>query len=116
MRKAVCTQCRSCATNTQTRVITTTKTNESGVRNLPYLNSGPTEPHHRARLEGDGGNRRGGGPNNISRIDRTLELGSITESITVEAAAPLLQQRARPSRGSHAQVRGGSLPAVGGGA
>ena len=29
---------------------------------------------------------------NISRVDRMLELGSVSESVTVEAAAPLLQQ------------------------
>jgi len=81
------------ATNTQTRVITNTKTNESGVYNLPYLRLGTYEVRITAPgLKATVVTGVVVDQNNISRIDRTLELGSITESITVEAAAPLLQQ------------------------
>jgi len=84
------------------RVITNTKTNESGVYNLPYLDSGPMKYVSPARLEGDSGNAAWCGPKNISRIDRTLELGSITESITVEAPPA-------STTGEH-DVRRGSTP------
>ena len=81
------------ATNTQTRVITTTKTNESGVYNLPYLRLGTYEVRITAPgLKATVVTGVVVDQANISRVDRTLELGSITESITVEAAAPLLQQ------------------------
>jgi len=74
------------ATNTQTRVITTTKTNESGVYNLPYLRLGTYEVRITAPgLKATVVTGVVVDQANISRVDRTLELGNVTESITVEA-------------------------------
>ena len=54
---------------------------------------------------------------NISRVDRMLELGSISESVTVEDTAPLLQQESTTLDAEVTpQVRGGpSCPLVSGG-
>jgi hypothetical protein len=81
------------ATNTQTGVAAKTKTNAEGVYNIPYLKVGPYEVKivanglKEAVITGvlvDVGN--------IARVDTTLQLGSTTQSITVEATAPLVQQ------------------------
>lgn len=81
------------ATNTQTGVILTTKTNASGVYNIPYLKLGAYEV--RIRASGMKESVVTGvlvDQNNISRVDRMLELGDLSQSVSVQAAAPLLQQ------------------------
>ena len=81
------------ATNTQTAVSVTTKTNDSGVYDIPYLKLGPYEV--RFKVAGMKEAVVTGvlvDQNNISRVDRALELGNVSEAITVQASAPLLQQ------------------------
>jgi outer membrane receptor protein involved in Fe transport len=81
------------AANTQTGVLTTTKTNEAGVYDIPYLKIGTynvvikATGMKEARITGVLVDQ-----NNISRVDRVLELGDVSQSVEVEASAPLLQQ------------------------
>jgi outer membrane receptor protein involved in Fe transport len=81
------------ATNTQTAVPITTKTNDSGVYDIPYLRLGIYE----VRIKSPGMREaviRGVlvDQNNISRVDQVLQLGNVSEAITVQDSAPLLQQ------------------------
>lgn len=81
------------ATNPQTGIAVKTKTNTDGVYNIPYLRPGTYEVKivanglKEAVITGvfvDVGN--------IARVDSTLQLGSTTQAVTVQASAPLLQQ------------------------
>lgn len=81
------------ATNPQTGVAAKTTTNAEGVYNIPFLKPGTYEVKivanglKEAVITGvlvDVGN--------IARVDTTLQMGSTTQSITVEATAPLVQQ------------------------
>ena len=81
------------ATNPQTGVAAKTTTNAEGVYNIPYLKPGTYEVKivatglKEAVITGvlvDVGN--------IARVDTPLQMGSTTQSITVEATAPLVQQ------------------------
>jgi hypothetical protein len=81
------------ATNIQTGVAAKTKTNEAGVYNVPYLKPGTYEVRigasglKEAVITGvlvDVGN--------IARVDVTLQMGAITQSITVQDSVPLLEQ------------------------
>jgi hypothetical protein len=81
------------ATNTQTGVEAKTKTNGEGVYDIPYLKPGnyvvkiAATGLKEAVVTGvfvDVGN--------IARVDTTLTIGATTQSITVQASAPLLQQ------------------------
>jgi Carboxypeptidase regulatory-like domain/TonB-dependent Receptor Plug Domain len=81
------------ATNIQTGVPVTTRTNNSGVYDIPYLKLGTYEV--RIRASGMKEAVVTGvlvDQNNISRVDRALELGNVSEAVTVQASAPLLQQ------------------------
>ncbi len=81
------------ATNPQTGVAAKTTTNAEGVYNIPFLKPGTYEVKivanglKEAVITGvlvDVGN--------IARVDTSLQMGSTTQSITVEATAPLVQQ------------------------
>ncbi len=81
------------ATDTQTGVPVSTKTNDSGVYDIPYLKLGT----YSVRIKAAGMKEAVEtgvivDQNNISRVDRALEIGSASETVTVEAAVPLLQQ------------------------
>ena len=81
------------AKNTATGVVGKTQTNSAGVYNVPYLRIGTYE----VRITAPGMKEAVVtgvlvDQNNISRVDVTLELGNVNQSIQVEAAAPLLQQ------------------------
>jgi carboxypeptidase family protein len=81
------------ATNTATGVAVKTQTNSAGVYTVPYLRIGKYEV--RVTSAGMKESVITGvlvDQNNISRVDVTLELGNVTQSVKVEAAAPLLQQ------------------------
>lgn len=77
----------------ETGVISRTIINSSGVYSFPYLPIGNYEVRIRAA-----GMKEAVitgvqvAPNNISRVDRTLEVGALNESVTVASEAPLLQQ------------------------
>ena len=76
-----------------TGVVSTTKTNEAGVFTFPYLQIGQYE----VRMTAPGMKETVVtgvvvDHNNISRIDRTLELGAVGERVTVTSEAPLVQQ------------------------
>ncbi len=80
------------ATNTNTGFTSEGQTNETGRYSIPFLNPGPYE----LRVEAAGFRayvrtgielRAAESP----RIDVTLELGSVNESVTVSGSAPLLQ-------------------------
>ena len=79
--------------NIQTGVPITTKTNDAGVYDLPYLKLGSYEVHFKAT-----GMKEAVvtgvlvDQNNISRVDQILTVGNVSEAVTVQAAAPLLQQ------------------------
>jgi outer membrane receptor protein involved in Fe transport len=81
------------ATNTQTGVVVSTKTNDAGVYNIPYLKLGMYNVNIKAAgmkeaiITGVLVDQ-----NNISRVDRSLEVGNVSEAVTVQASAPLLQQ------------------------
>jgi outer membrane receptor protein involved in Fe transport len=81
------------ARHLDTGVISTTTINSAGVYSFPYLPVGTYEVRFKAA-----GMKEAVvtgvlvSPNNISRVDRTLELGAVTETVTVAADAPLLQQ------------------------
>ncbi|MGH9614968.1 MAG: carboxypeptidase-like regulatory domain-containing protein, partial [Bryobacteraceae bacterium] len=76
------------ATNTQTGIAIITKTNNSGVYTIPYLKLGTYNVDIKAPgmkeavITGVLVDQ-----NNISRVDRSLELGSVNEAITVQASA-----------------------------
>ena len=79
--------------NTATGVVGKTVTNGAGVYNVPYLRIGTYE----VRITAPGMKEAVVtgvlvDQNNISRVDVTLELGNVNQTIQVEAAAPLLQQ------------------------
>ena len=81
------------ATNTATGVVGKTKTNDSGVYSIPYLRIGTYE----VRISASGMKESivTGvlvDQNNISRVDTALQLGNVSQSVKVEAEAPLLQQ------------------------
>lgn len=81
------------ATQLATGIVTRTTTNGSGVYTFPYLPLGPYE----VRIKAAGMKEAVVTgvlvqQNNISRVDHALEVGSLTESVTVAAEAPLLQQ------------------------
>jgi hypothetical protein len=81
------------ATNTATGVAVRTQTNSAGVYSIPYLRIGPYEV--RVTSSGMKESVTTGvlvDQNNISRVDVTLEIGNVSQSVKVEAAAPLLQQ------------------------
>jgi outer membrane receptor protein involved in Fe transport len=81
------------ASNTQTNVPVSTRTNDSGVYDIPYLKLGTYEVHitapgmKEALVRGVLVDQ-----NNISRVDQSLQIGNVSESVTVQASAPLLQQ------------------------
>src|SRR5437879_5931447 len=81
------------AKNVATGVTSRTTTNAEGVYTFPYLPIGVYEIRITApglktmTVTGVVVDQA-----NISRVDRMLEVGSISESVTVEATAPLLQQ------------------------
>ncbi len=80
-------------TNTATGVAVKTQTNSAGVYSVPYLRIGKYEV--RVTSAGMKESVITGvlvDQNNISRVDVTLELGNVSQSVKVEAAAPLLQQ------------------------
>jgi len=81
------------ATNPQTGVAAKTTTNAEGVYNIPYLKPGTYEVKITANglkeavITGvlvDVGN--------IARVDTSLQMGSTTQTITVQDTAPLVQQ------------------------
>ena len=81
------------ATNKATGLVGKTQTNSSGIYNIPYLRIGTYE----VRITSPGMKESivTGvlvDQNNISRVDTTLELGNISQSVRVESVAPLLQQ------------------------
>lgn len=81
------------AKHVATGVVSTTKTNEAGVFTFPYLPMGTYE----VRITAPGMKQTvvtgvAVAQANISRVDRALDLGSMSESVSVEATAPLLQQ------------------------
>jgi len=76
-----------------TGVVTKTVTNSAGVYTFPYLPIGSYE----VRIKAPGMKEAVVtgvlvDHNNISRVDHALELGGVSESVTVAAEAPLLQQ------------------------
>src|SRR5216683_1379727 len=76
-----------------TGVVTRTMTNGAGVYTFPYLQIGAYE----VRIKAPGMKEAVVtgvlvDQNNISRVDRALNPGSVNESVTVVAEAPLLQQ------------------------
>ncbi len=81
------------ATAIQTGAAVSTKTNEAGVYDIPYLRLGTYEVlikspgMKEAVVSGILVDQ-----NNISRVDQSLELGNVSEAVTVRASAPLLQQ------------------------
>ena len=81
------------ATNTQTGVEAKTKTNTDGVYNIPYLKPGT----YVVKIAANGLKEAVTtgvlvDVGNIARVDATLTVGSTTQSITVQAVAPLMQQ------------------------
>ncbi len=80
------------AVNTDTGFTSEGQTNETGRYSIPFLNPGPYE----LRVEASGfrGHVRTGielRAGEAPRIDVTLELGSISESVSVSGRAPLLE-------------------------
>jgi Carboxypeptidase regulatory-like domain/TonB-dependent Receptor Plug Domain len=80
------------ATNTATNVTNTTRTNESGVYNFPFLAIG----EYTLTAEAEGFKRIVLGPfrlevNQTARLDPKLEVGAVSESVEVRAIAPVLQ-------------------------
>ena len=81
------------ATNNATGVGVRTRTNSSGVYTIPYLRIGTYE----VKVVSSGMKESVVtgvlvDQNNISRVDVTLEVGNLSQTVKVEAAAPLLQQ------------------------
>lgn len=81
------------ATHLATGVVSRTTVNSAGVYSFPYLPIGTYE----VRIKATGMKEAVVtgvlvAPNNISRVDRTLDVGAVNESVTVAAEAPLLQQ------------------------
>ncbi len=81
------------ATNIATNVANTTRTNEAGVYNFPFLPIG----EYTITAEATSGFKKEVlGPfrlevNQIARLDAKLEVGAVTESVTVSGVAPVLQ-------------------------
>lgn len=87
---AVMTQVKVEVTNVRTGIVRRTQTNQEGYYAVPLLNPG----EYRMLLRADGfkPSAKEGivlEVDQIARIDFTLEIGAITESVTVEAGAPL---------------------------
>jgi hypothetical protein len=81
------------AKQTATGVVSTTKSNDAGVFTFPYLQIGQYE----VRITAPGMKETvvtgiSVDQNNISRIDRVLQVGSVGERIFVTDEAPLVQQ------------------------
>lgn len=79
--------------NVDTNVVLSTTTNDAGVYSIPYLRIGTYEV--RIKSPGMKESLTTGvlvDQNNISRVDVKLEVGNASDSVTVEATAPLLQQ------------------------
>src|SRR4051794_37813786 len=80
-------------THTSTGVRVKTQSNSAGVYTVPYLRIGMYE----VRITSPGMKESVitgvlVDQNNISRVDAPLELGNVSQSVKVEASAPLLQQ------------------------
>jgi hypothetical protein len=80
------------ATNTGTNVATETTTNNAGIYNMPFLPVGS----YTVMAEGAGFKRTVIGPftlevNQTGRVDVTLEVGQVTESVEIRGFAPILQ-------------------------
>jgi hypothetical protein len=80
------------ATNTATNIASTTRTNEAGVYNFPFLAIGS----YTITAEVQGFKKVVLGPfrlevNQIARLDPKLEVGAITESVEIRDIAPVLQ-------------------------
>jgi hypothetical protein len=98
---AVVPNARITATNTQTNVVNTTVTNESGVYNFPFLPLG----EYTVAAEQQGFKRAVLGPfrlevNQVARVDVKMELGQVTESVEITAVAPVLQTEATLTGGT----------------
>src|SRR5262249_11639606 len=81
------------ATNTATNIANTTRTNDAGVYNFPFLPIG----EYTITAEATSGFKKEVlGPfrlevNQIARADAKVEVGAVTESINVTGVAPVLQ-------------------------
>src|SRR3954468_19880884 len=79
-------------TNTGTEVANSTQTNSAGVYNFPFLPVG----QYNAAAESTGFKRTVVGPfpleaNQIARLDISLQLGDISQSVEVTDVGPILQ-------------------------
>ena len=101
------------ATNQETGLVRTAESNEAGVFNLPTMPSGSYIVE--VTFEGFQSARRTGvqvQPNAVTRVDLSLEVGQVTE--TVEVAATAADVADRPRRGAprghrdHAEERAGA--------
>ncbi len=89
---AVIPEARVTATNTATNVANTTQSNSAGVYNFPFLPIG----EYTVTAENPGFKKVILGPfrlevNQIARVNISMEVGQITESVEVSAVAPVLQ-------------------------
>jgi hypothetical protein len=83
---------RITVTNTATNVANSTKSNEAGVYNFPFLPIGD----YTITAENQGFKKVVLGPfrlevNQIARVDPRMEVGALTETVEVTAIAPVLQ-------------------------
>lgn len=111
---AVVTNARVTATNVATNITTETRTNETGVYSLRFLNVGD----YTVAVSADGFKRSSMGPfklevNQVARVDVRLEIGDATQIVEVSDVAPILQTETTQTGDTLSSAKLTSIPLKG---